>query len=150
MLNRNDRECIRSVQIFESSIFEDDKGFALDSEKKTMSMPTMSELRDELSRRLQLKGFSVTLASPVSANAIIRVYEKLHYSYERDLKINMYGAIFYTRENFAWYAENLASSRKYEYDPTRHIVRLWLYQDEYVDVPTTFFDTYVYIKKLND
>lgn len=143
MLTKQDRESIRSIQIFESSIMEDNKGFPLTHEQKTMNIPTTSELRDEVSRRLQLDGFSVSFASPVSANAIIRVYEKLHYPYERDIKINLYGAHIYTREGFAW-----ITGEKYEYNPEKHTVRLWFFQDEYVDIPTVFFDTYVYIRKL--
>lgn len=124
------------------------KCYGLDDAGKPMytdvtQVPSMLKLRHDMIRKLEEAGYEVKFVKPENANCFIRVFKNGGFQYQGD-DTCLYGGYCYVKSSMCgrWTTEgNSGWEVPARYD--KHVVRQWFYQDDYEDVETDFFDTYV-------
>lgn len=146
MLTYFQKESIRNVTFYDYA-FKEKKGKAIQYDGKEFIIPSFVELRQSIISEILKLGFSkVEIVKPSKANCIIRVYQKLHYTYEfggETDTYNLYGAHCYTLNDRKWITS--AFQDDFEINYSKCIIRHWICQDEYIDFDCDFFDCYVQI-----
>ena len=140
MLSRSQRESLRRICLFEYACREK-KGQPIALNGSNFVVPSLNEVKESVFQEILKLGFSsIERVEPNKANCIIRVFQKLHYHYMDNLIYNIYGATCFTqRASGQW----VTSPAGFEIDYSKHIMRHWLCQDEYIDFDLDFFDCYV-------
>lgn len=146
MLSKSQRESIRRIGLFEYACKEK-KGQPIALDGSRFIVPSLNEVKESIFEKILQLGFSsIERVEPNKANCIVRVFQKLHYHYDYDLTYNIYGATCYTLNNAGqWVTRPSGEIRDFKIDYSKHIIRHWLCQDEYVEFDLDFFDCYVKI-----
>lgn len=165
MLSKQQKEKLRRIHIYESSSKEKN-GVPIIEKRGSQSkigkliegkmvVPSSYQLVDSVIAQILECGFSkVERVAPSDANCIIRVFQKLHYEYDRELIFNIYGADCFVREYFAfgdrffsreesdWLTTDL-NDETFSINFSKCSISEWLCQDEKVIIEADFFDIYV-------
>ena len=145
MLSKSQKESIRRIGIFEYACRER-KGHPITHEGKDFIIPAISEIKETAFQEILKLGFSnIEKVEPNKANCIVRIFKKLHYHYDNDLTYNIYGYTCFTLKAGSWVTHSLGAFQDFKIDYSKHILRHWLCQDEYIDFDLDFFDCYVKI-----
>ena len=140
MLSRSQRQSIRRIYLFEYACREK-SGQPIALNGSNFVVPSFNEVKESVFQEILKLGFSsIERVEPNKANCIIRVFQKSHYHYDTDLTYNVYGYSCYTLSNTGQWVTSLAD---FKIDYSKHILRHWLCQDEYIDFDLDFFDCYV-------
>lgn len=140
MLNRRERENIRNISIFNHTCWER-QGIPITYDGRAFTVPTHDQVRKIIFSQILNLGFTkVQRVEPSKADAIIRVYQKLHHYYDNTFCYNLYGACCYTQKNGKWVTYN-----DIPIDYSNCLIRHYVYQDSYIDFDCEFFDIYVEI-----
>ena len=136
-------EQLRCIGLFEYACREQ-KGKPITYDGKEFVIPALNDVKESVFREILKLGFSsVERVEPNKANCIVRVFQKLHYHYDYDLTYNVYGAVCFTLKAGKWVTRPFGEIRDFEIDYSKHIIKHWLCQDEYVEFDLDFFDCYV-------
>lgn len=140
MLSKKQKESIRRIYLFEYACRERN-GQPITLKGNNFVVPSLNEIKESVFQEILKLGFSsIEQVEPNKANCIVRVFQKLHYHYDTDLTYNVYGASCYTLSHTGQWITSLAD---FKIDYSKHILRHWLCQDEYIDFDLDFFDCYV-------
>lgn len=146
MLTNKQKESIRNVKLYDYA-FKEKNGKAIQYNGKEFNIPSFEELKQSVFSEIFNLGFSkIKVVKPYKANCIIRVYQKLHYTYEfggETDTYNLYGAHCYTLNNRKWITSAFQDDSEINY--SKCIIKHWLFQDEYIDLDCDFVDYYVKI-----
>ena len=156
MLSKKQKEKLRNIHIYELAC-EEKNGIAIIRKsvpkvkkgKETFSsveeefvIPSPYQIAESVFKQILTCGFSkVERVSPINANCIIRVFQKLHHAYEFDHIFNMYGADCFVKSCGYWISE--CNSDTFHLDYSRHLIGQWLYPDEKITFDAEFVDFYV-------
>ena len=105
----------------------------------------VGEIRKQIIKKLEGKGYKVYFCKPKSANCIIRVY-KSEEKYGNET-YRILGAHCYTQNSNKKWKSIYKFKDEFGLDFSKDMLRIWFYQDEYWDVFVDFFDTYVKVVK---
>ena len=131
---------LEELQLFRCSSKEKE-GKPVTYSGKEFVIPSFPEIKEEICKEVLKLGFSkFEIVKPSKANCIIRVFQKLHYQYEYNQIYNLYGAFCYVRSADGFKRQHCII------DYSECVIKLWLFQDEYIDINCDFFDCYVKIK----
>lgn len=104
------------------------------------------QIRRDLIKQLQDKGYNVKFVKPSQANCVIRVFNDVK-KYESDGKYRILGGNCFTKDiTGKWIGESNVCD-EFELDYEKHELKIWFFQDEYWMVKVNFFDTYVKLTK---
>lgn len=140
MLNRKEREIVRNIVISQHSCWERE-GVAITFDGRPFIVPTLDQVKEDIIEEILYRGFNkVERIKPTEADAIIRVYQKLHYKHHNGLVYNLYGGHCFTPKNGKW-----VTLEDIPLDYSSCKIRHWICQDDYIDFECDFFDVYVVI-----
>lgn len=134
ILSKSESEKVRKISFLKVS-----------TSTKEVPLPTQEELLRMAFQRISNKGFSIERVAPNDANCIIRVFSKHDYSYDNEI-YNLCGFNFFTKKFNGWMSISTRGD-DFQLDYAKSLHRLWLYQDEYLDLECDFFDCYVQVNK---
>ena len=134
ILSKNESEKIREISFLKIS-----------SSTKEIALPSQEELLKMAFQRISNKGFFIERVAPNDANCIIRVFSKHDYPYNSEI-YNLCGFNSFTKKFNNWMSISTRGD-DFQLDYTKSLHRLWLYQDEYLDLECDFFDCYIRINK---
>jgi len=138
MLNAEEREKLRSLEIFKIYYAENKKGKPVDSSGKEVKVPSFLTLKNDMFVVIKCLGYTIERTrNPEEAHIIIRVYHKLHVK-KLDNMYNLFGANCFTKEDGKWLALN-STGRTFVLDE-ECIVTFGICQDDYVEFECEYFD----------
>lgn len=149
MLTREQKQQLNELNDFKF-FFNERNGIALDNlSKEPVYFPNSKETLFRVIDQIRDLGFaSITvLSSPTKykANVILRVYSKRHQPYDCKEIHNLYGHYCFVRHWFSWITTSPRGDTMHR-NPKKASLRVWFYQDEYVDYDCDFVDFYLKIK----
>lgn len=143
MLSKEEKQSIRNLQTYHCSTKEI-KGKPVTDHKEPFVIPSYPELLAKAISDIKALGYKdVTRVSPNKANCIVRIYSTTHYEYDDVLTYNIFGTIFYAKENCVWTADfcgNIIPINYSSFETCR-----WLCQDEKITFKHDFADFYLHI-----
>lgn len=105
----------------------------------------IGKLRRMIFEQIEKLGYTINQTNPKQANCIIRVYND-EKEYE-DGKYRILGMHCYLKNQTGQWKCIDRMGTEFEIDFSKHVIRIWFFQDEYWDVSVDFFDTYVKLVK---
>lgn len=145
-LSKEQKCTLQKIGIYQYAYKErDGKAYFLTADgEKEFIIPQFSEILQTMFEKIKNAGFTeIKRCKPSEANCIIRVFQKLHYSYDYEMCFNVYGAGCFTRMKEKWITHTGMNAYTLRYD--QYIIRHILFQDESVYFDTDFLDCYVQI-----
>lgn len=150
MLTREQKQQLRNLSEFKffhnecNGIVMDDTG-----KEPVRFLPDSTEIFLDVCDKIRNLGFTSikVLGSPVKykANVILRIYSKKHQPYDCKEIHNLYGHYCFVRHGFSWITTSPRGDA-FRRNAKRAPIRIWFYQDEYVDYDCDFTDIYLKIK----
>lgn len=143
MLSKDDKKNLRNLQTYHCS-YKEVNGKPVATDGTPFVIPDCDELLDKAIADIKLLGFKdVTRTSPYKANCIVRIFSTKHHKYDDELIYNIFGTIFYVRENCVWTAGFGSETFPIRYD--KFETSRWLCQDEQIIFKHHFVDFYLSI-----
>ena len=109
------------------------------------TLPRMEELQNLAFTQLEKHDFIVERVLPNNANCIIRVFNKLNFLHDNQLR-NVVGFNCFTKKTTRWTSVSVESA-ELNYDWTKCQILLPAHSGEHILYDCEFFDTYVYVSK---
>lgn len=146
LLTADQKEEIRGVKLWGFYLLDKDGKPANPIPGKSYPNLRWDQIRQELIKQLEEKGYEVKFVKPSAANCVIRVYNDVK-TYEFDNKYRILGGNCFTKDITGKWIGESSLCDDFELDYEKHELKVWFYQDEYWMVRVNFFDTYVSLKR---
>lgn len=169
MLTREQKQQLRNLSEFKF-FFNERNGIVMDNTgEKTVHFPSTEEIRSNVFNQIRNLGFtSITVVNtPRKANVILRIVSKKHQPYDGKEIHNLYGNYCFVRYGFSWiitcphgeirktkvdspipfsWLTTSPCGNTFYRNAEKASIRIWFYQDEYVEYDCDFVDIYLKIK----